>query len=95
MKRVIVVGVCASLLFLSGLALAQKPSKGNGERQPPKEAITACESQPEGAAVSFTTPRGDTLSATCTLLDEQLVAVPEGHKGRGGKGRPDEAAQGD
>lgn len=93
MKSLLIVTVCASLLCLSGVTLAQKSSKGNGERQPPKEAIAACESQSEGASVSFTSPRGDTLNATCVLIDEQLVAVPEGHKGRGGKGRPDDATQ--
>jgi hypothetical protein len=27
--------------------------------------------------VSFETPRGDTVSGTCSMLDDVLVAVPE------------------
>jgi len=48
-------------------------------RQPPQEAIDACTDQAESAEVTFNGRRGETLSATCQLIDGQLVAVPEDH----------------
>lgn len=53
--------------------------------KPPKEAIAACADSAENDKVSFETPRGDTIEATCTLMDGELVAVPEGGAGE----RPD------
>lgn len=54
------------------------PIGGEGRREPPQEAIDACKELSEGAAVEITTPRGDTLKATCRLVDGRLAAVPEG-----------------
>lgn len=49
-----------------------------GRRTPPPEAFAACKGQSEGATVEITTPRGETIKATCKQLDGQLAAVPDG-----------------
>lgn len=51
-------------------------------REPPEEAITACEGQAEGNECSVTTPRGDTLEGTCkyTPDDKYFVCEPENHR---------------
>ena len=72
-----------ALLLLTVLATA--PAWGSttvdarsGHRQPPPEAIEACRGLAEGAAVTITTPRGDTISATCKTMGSTLAAVPDG-----------------
>ena len=45
--------------------------------KPPQEAIEACASSSENSQVSFETPRGDTLEATCKMIEGELVAVPD------------------
>ncbi|MFE8072251.1 hypothetical protein QQM79_14435 [Marinobacteraceae bacterium S3BR75-40.1] len=47
---------------------------------PPPEAFKACEGLHAGAKVSFETPRGHTLKATCKKIRGKLVAVPKHHK---------------
>lgn len=71
----------AVLIILLGLSQAawSKPPKGSG---PPPEAVETCAGLNEGDSVSFETPRGDTLEASCQLIKEQLVAVPNNHKRR-------------
>lgn len=56
---------------------------GRGRMQgPPPEAIEACSGKSEGDGVTFDGPRGESLSGTCQMVDDQLVAVPEGHASR-------------
>ena len=69
-----------SLSLIANFALANGKPPRDGK--PPQEAIEACADKSEGEVVSFETPRGDQMEATCTLIEEQLVAVPEGHKHR-------------
>jgi hypothetical protein len=42
------------------------PSENNtGPRQPPVEALAACEGQSDGGGCTFTSPRGDQISGVC------------------------------
>jgi hypothetical protein len=78
LKSKLVVAVLFSVLAGQ---VAAKPGKQEGQRKgPPPEAIEACANLQEGDAVTFETRRGDTLSGTCMMIDDQLAAVPEGHK---------------
>lgn len=78
LKSKLVVAVLFSVLAGQ---VAAKPRKQEGQRKgPPPEAIEACANLQEGDAVTFETRRGDTLSGTCMMIDDQLAAVPEGHK---------------
>lgn len=47
-------------------------------RRPPQEAFDACNNRSEGETVTITTPRGETLTATCRRFQGQLAAVPQG-----------------
>ncbi|BDX04851.1 hypothetical protein [Planctobacterium marinum] len=78
LKSKLVMAVLFSVL--AGQVVA-KPGKQEGQRKgPPPEAIEACANLQEGDAVTFETRRGDTLSGTCMMINDQLAAVPEGHK---------------
>lgn len=56
-------------------------SGGQGRRQPPQEAIAACEGKNAGDKVEFETRRGDTISGTCVNNGDLTFAIPEGgHK---------------
>ncbi|QDE30908.1 MULTISPECIES: hypothetical protein [Shewanella] len=70
------IGILTLSLFTSAAVYAN-PHDG----KPPKEAIEACANSAENDQVSFETPRGDTIEATCTLMDGELVAVPAGGPG--------------
>jgi hypothetical protein len=59
-----------------------------GSKGPPPEAYEACKEKSEGTTVEITTPRGDTIRATCKLINGQLVAVPEGGPPGSGNGEP-------
>lgn len=72
------------LLILMGLGVATvwaaDTVQGHGGRMggPPPEAIEVCKDKSEGNTVEFTNRRGDKIRGTCKLIDNQLVAVPEG-----------------
>jgi hypothetical protein len=74
--------VMAVFILSSGSAWAAsdtgsgQPNRGE-RRPPPPEAYKACQGKSEGAKVQMTTPRGETITATCRLLDGKLVAAPE------------------
>jgi hypothetical protein len=74
-------GPVAALLGLVLVSASCAANEGRGDREqrraPPPEAIEACADKAEGDTVSFETPRGDTVSGTCSMLDDVLVAVPE------------------
>ncbi|MBB1427468.1 MULTISPECIES: hypothetical protein [Shewanella] len=61
-----------SFMLLASFAANANPH----DRKPPKEAVEACANSAENDQVSFDTPRGDTLEATCQIIDGELVAVP-------------------
>lgn len=63
-------------LILSVLFCVQVLAEKQHPRKPPKEAVEACENKAEGENVSFVSPRGDTLEATCHLMKAMLIAVP-------------------
>lgn len=65
-------------LTISAFANA-KPDRPKG---PPPEAKEACVNKTEGDSVSFSTPRGDTIEASCQMLEDELVAVPLDHEQR-------------
>ncbi len=74
-KTSIIIAACA--LAFSALA-NNRAERGEGRpKSPPPEALEACIDKSVGDSVSFETRRGDTITGTCILLDEQLVAVPE------------------
>ena len=63
----------------SAPALANDPPPARGGHMgPPREAFEACKGKSEGSAVEFTNRRGEKVKATCTEIDGQLRAVPEG-----------------
>lgn len=55
----------------------------DGRRNPPAEAIEACEGKKVGDSVEFIGRRGKSLSATCEELDGQLVAIPKARRESG------------
>ncbi|MEP4890550.1 MAG: hypothetical protein ABJV04_11020 [Aliiglaciecola sp.] len=81
MQKTLMSLLILSSVLASPLTLA-KPERGGPGGKPPQEAIDACSGKSEGDEVSFSTPRGDTLTATCKTMEDELVAVPEGHEQR-------------
>lgn len=77
MKKALITFASLFIIFISTQVVAENKKR----RGPPPEAFEACENKSEGDTVSITTPHGDTIDATCKLMKEQLVAVPE--RGRG------------
>jgi len=75
MKSIYPILLCAALSFSSSTLIAKEDQKERGHKPPP-EAFTACEGKAEGDSVSIETPRGETLEATCKMMEEQLAAVP-------------------
>lgn len=82
--RMIVQGLSTVVIvaMISVVAACAKGDKGGRPQGPPPEAFEACEGKAEGDSVSFKGPRGESLEATCEMMNDQLVAVPEGHKSR-------------
>ncbi|MBF7074259.1 hypothetical protein ISG33_12705 [Glaciecola sp. MH2013] len=72
----------AAFCLAMSLAHAEPNKKRERPAGPPPEAIEACEGMNEGDSVSFENREGDTLTGTCEMIEEQLVAVPEGRKKR-------------
>jgi len=74
--------LCAALSCAAGAALAQPPQdqpptdqppsdqQGRHHHGPPPEALAACKSATNGQQCSFTSPRGDQISGTCTAREE-------------------------
>jgi hypothetical protein len=79
MKKIFITLTSAVLTLMSAQAISADDSR----RGPPPEAFEVCEGQAEGDTVSINTPKGDTVEATCQMMQDKLVAVPEG--GPGGK----------
>ncbi|MGK0410907.1 MAG: hypothetical protein ACJASB_003096 [Shewanella psychromarinicola] len=66
-----------SIGLLSFMLLVSVGANANPhDRKPPKEAVEACANSAENDQVSFDTPHGDTLEASCQIIDGELVAVP-------------------
>ena len=78
-KRVNTMLVVATLFAVPACAAGGGGGGGRGGQQgPPPEAIEACVDKAEGDVVSFEGRRGESVEATCEMVDDQLVAVPEG-----------------
>lgn len=60
------------------MTAAQASASDYEHRHPPKEAFEVCESASEGDTVSITSPEGNIVDATCTLMCDKLVVVPAG-----------------
>jgi len=60
----------------------QRPERGRPP-QPPQEAFDACQSKQAGAACTVATPRGDTLTGTCQMMQNQLACVPNNRPNAG------------
>ena len=83
LKGLAVLITLLSILAVSACAQSSRSGGPGGRQQgPPPEAIEVCEGKAEGDTVSFSGRRGDTIEATCQMVDDQLVAVPEGHEER-------------
>lgn len=67
----------------SCFAADEGPGNGAGGRPPgpPPEALAACKGKTEGAKVSFTGRRGETLTGTCQTTPQGLAARPDGMPG--------------
>ena len=65
--------VCFSIVTLADNT---PPSPPTGELAvPPREAFSACDGKQAGDKVTFTTPRGETLTGYCKLLPARLAAI--------------------
>ena len=73
-----------AITTLTAVAACADSNRGGGPgdrpQGPPPEAIKACEGKVEGDSVTFSGRRGESIEATCQTVQDQLVAVPEGHK---------------
>lgn len=81
MKKIFITLTSIAFIFISAQALAEKGER----RQPPPEAFAVCEGQSEGDTVSITSPEGDVVEASCKMMHDKLVAVPEGAPDRSGE----------
>jgi hypothetical protein len=57
---------------------SNSPEGGGQRREPPQEAINACDGKSAGDKVEFETPRGETVTGTCVNNGELTFAIPEG-----------------
>jgi hypothetical protein len=65
---------------------------GNGKRRtPPPQAYVDCQGKAAGDPVEITTPRGDTIAATCREFEGKLAAIPD-HPPRFGAGQSGQPA---
>ena len=83
MKKVIIALTSLVLAFSATQAFASGQERG----KPPAEAFEACEGKSEGDTVSITSPKGDSVEATCKTMrgGDDLVAMPAGGPPKGGK----------
>lgn len=69
------------VVMMAVTACANNDQNDRGKQHgPPPEAIKACEGKQVGDSVSFAGRGGEALKATCQSIDDQLAAVPEGHR---------------
>jgi hypothetical protein len=74
-------GAMASLMIHA--ADNNGPDANRAHRAPPPEAYEACDGKKAGDKVSFTSPRGEKVAATCNMMPARLVAMPD-HPPQGG-----------
>lgn len=80
--KVGVVLACSTIVAIASVSmtLAAHPTHNEKRHGPPEAAIEACQGLREEERVSFETPRGYKLDATCRKVNGILVAVPDNHK---------------
>jgi len=71
-----------SVMMVPELAFAEPGRDESADRmrppkQPPVEAIEACEGKSVGDVASFTSPRGDEVQGTCKEIHNMVVLVPD------------------
>ncbi|MBU2976813.1 hypothetical protein [Alteromonas sp. C1M14] len=74
MNRLTTVTLLALISFSSVSCAQQGGPRG---QKPPQEAFDVCADAAEGDTVTITSPEGDEVEATCKLMDDELVAVPD------------------
>ena len=81
-KRMIKTLVPMMMVVMMAVAACADNEQGNRGPQngPPPEAIKACEGKAVGDIVSFSGRGGESVKATCQTVEDQIVAVPEGHR---------------
>jgi hypothetical protein len=77
MKTMAAMLVATGILTVSAWA-SYGASEHAGAKGPPPEALEACSEKSEGTAVEMATPKGEVIKATCKMVNDNLVAVPEG-----------------
>ncbi|WP_163339463.1 hypothetical protein [Desulfopila sp. IMCC35008] len=76
-----ILSLLSLLSVVTACANSNREDRGRGGQQgPPPEAIAACEGKAEGDSVTFKGRRGESMKATCEVINDQLAAVPEKHK---------------
>ncbi|MGE4297356.1 MAG: hypothetical protein AB7E47_04940 [Desulfovibrionaceae bacterium] len=96
-RHIRLVGLMLGIALVVGCLLAcpaahagRGPGGGGrgGPGGPPPEAATACSGKSSGDTCSFTTPRGDAVSGTCTDFNGALSCRPaDCPNGQAGQGR--------
>ncbi|MFQ3196634.1 MAG: hypothetical protein ACI8R9_002040 [Paraglaciecola sp.] len=69
--------LCVAAIFVSASARLEAQQTRGHERRPPPEAFEACADKAQGDTVTFETRRGDSLSGSCEMIADSLVAVPD------------------
>ena len=65
------------LTLLSTAACGKKENHRRGRRQgPPPQAIAACKGKQAGDRIEFKGRQGQTVQATCRVVNGRLAAVP-------------------
>ena len=52
------------------------------QQELPEEAFTACQGKEEGDKIQFLLPDGEMVTASCEVVDDHLVALPENKSDR-------------
>lgn len=81
------------LLGASFGVLAESSMPGGAPPGPPPEALAACNGKAAGAACTFRTPRGDSMSGTCAAPPprdgkQPPAGNPPGARGEGAEAPP-------
>ena len=68
-------------IFMVGCAEQQRNGGKGGQQGPPPEAFKACEDKAVGEVVQFSGRDGKSITATCKMIANKMVAVPKDHEG--------------
>ncbi len=77
-KKIVIGFAIVAVCCMSAVGDDSTQEKRDDRRPgPPPEAFQVCEDKNEGDAVEIVTDRGDTISATCEKMGDQLVLRPD------------------